>query len=1171
MSTAPSCRRIRCFSILIAAAIPAAAIGAPGTPPAPDAQPARGALLGDLARDIARCETVLQRHRDGAAAATIAVVSPDDPGILRRAENTLRLAALLESRWHETLDSARLQREFDRMRRDSQRPAWLDELLWALDRDGARVARALVAPDLVTRLAWQHFRSEGVDTTDFSEFVRISAPPADTAARRASQWRVDVAPPDSRGASLGNDAPTAGWRSGGLMTDSGRDGDGGWTGSQYIFWNGVAPWIYTYATDSWRMGTTVGRPPRTTGPSVGWAGDRLFVWGGLDADRQLNFVTAGALYDPVADAWTPISTQNAPQSDGTPVVWTGTSVIGMGGRYPQKGTDSHCTCTIFTVTSNTFFMYTPSTNSWATNLPSGPSGGDSRPIAWTGSEVLVWGGNSESASFCGPFFPSMLIGTGAAFNPTTMSWRTISPSGAPSARRDHMGAWTGTEWMIWGGNAFGSGFYDGALYNPATDSWRPVSTSGAPQIAGGSLVWTGSQALLRGNDAVNGPESGARYDPVTNTWTSLARPPFATGGRAAWTGTTALYLATTHGGRYSPATDSWTEVLSPGTGPVSRRAGGAAVYTGAELLVWGGQTWDQSAISTGDRFSLATGAWTPMSTDGAPPGIVTPNSAWTGDAMLVQYGAQGGRYYPATDSWLPMSSAGAPSANLAVWTGTEFIVWNGGGARYRPAVDQWFPMASAGAPSSAEFLLWTGSRVLTWSRGSHCPPFNPAIADVGALYDPFTDHWFANAPANEYRKSAEGIWAGHEAVLLGGYFDAYNNNICERGFEESTVDLFTPASNAWAFPPVTTAKGVGAVDVWDGGGVIREGGFLEEVYFRQSFPIYSRCTYTIDVPDHQRLDLFTDQVANENSPSPVPHSSNRRAFWTGQDVLHFDFQWGLGAFFSPGLDPNADADGDGAPRSIDCDDADPTTHPGALDVCDFHDNDCDGTVDEDGKVDADGDGHFSCVDDCNDSNTAVYNGAPELCDGLDNNCNGLIDDGAGTDADSDGYNNCTAPRDCNDNNNTVYPGAPELCDSLDNDCDGSIDEGAGVDNDGDGHTTCNDDCNDSLATVWRKPTFFTSLKLSGKTATVISWDDMKPAWGTSSVYDVVRGKMTQLRAAKNFSQATCLGNNRGTNSVIDSTTVPVGDSFYYLTRGQNSCGTGTYGTALSDSTAVACP
>ncbi len=102
------------------------------------------------------------------------------------------------------------------------------------------------------------------------------------------------------------------------------------------------------------------------------------------------------------------------------------------------------------------------------------------------------------------------------------------------------------------------------------------------------------------------------------------------------------------------------------------------------------------------------------------------------------------------------------------------------------------------------------------------------------------------------------------------------------------------------------------------------------------------------------------------------------------------------------------------------------------------------------------------VGDCNDNDSAVYPGAAEICDGKDNNCNGAVDEGLAiatycTDQDGDGHGvtgqamktACIAPRgfglcdgDCNDSDATVYPGAAEVCDGKDNDCNGQVDDGA---------------------------------------------------------------------------------------------------------------------------------
>jgi hypothetical protein len=159
----------------------------------------------------------------------------------------------------------------------------------------------------------------------------------------------------------------------------------------------------------------------------------------------------------------------------------------------------------------------------------------------------------------------------------------------------------------------------------------------------------------------------------------------------------------------------------------------------------------------------------------------------------------------------------------------------------------------------------------------------------------------------------------------------------------------------------------------------------------------------------------------------------------------------------PGTDAN------GGTCGSDCDDWNPMVFPGAPEICgDGIDNNCNGVVDEGcgGCTDHDGDGYLggtdpSCAVDCDDFDASVNPGAQEICDGIDNNCDGQVDESF--DRDRDGFSVCAG--DCDDQDAATYPGAPELCDMLDNDCDGALSRGE-HDADGDSWAGCEGDCDD---------------------------------------------------------------------------------------------------------------
>jgi len=228
----------------------------------------------------------------------------------------------------------------------------------------------------------------------------------------------------------------------------------------------------------------------------------------------------------------------------------------------------------------------------------------------------------------------------------------------------------------------------------------------------------------------------------------------------------------------------------------------------------------------------------------------------------------------------------------------------------------------------------------------------------------------------------------------------------------------------------------------------------------------------------------------------------------GDDCNDMDERYHPGAPEEDCTDPNDyncdgsvgydDADADGFPACEDCDDTAASRNPGALEVCNDVDDDCDGEADEPDAIDAetfftdaDADGfgdaatpvracalpEGATVDDtdCDDSNAEIHPEATEVCDELDNDCDSVVDEDDAADAptwyrdlDDDGHGGsrvtlraCAQPEgttaeatDCDDLRAATNPDADELCNSFDDDCDGDVDEDDALDaptwfNDGD--------------------------------------------------------------------------------------------------------------------------
>ena len=223
------------------------------------------------------------------------------------------------------------------------------------------------------------------------------------------------------------------------------------------------------------------------------------------------------------------------------------------------------------------------------------------------------------------------LNTGGKYNPDANSWTPTSTTNVPDRRAGHSAVWTGSEMIVWGGADVNSlPLNTGGRYNPATDSWAATSTANAPSARWSqTAVWTGTEMIVWG---------GVFFD-----------------------GSNYHYLNT--GGRYNPTTDSWTATSS--TNAPSDRADHTAVWTGSEMIVWGGSEGNNSSLNTGGRYNPSTDSWTATSTTGVPDPRDVHTAVWTGSEMIVwggfgfngSYLNTGGRYNPGTDSWAATSTA----------------------------------------------------------------------------------------------------------------------------------------------------------------------------------------------------------------------------------------------------------------------------------------------------------------------------------------------------------------------------------------------------------------------------------------------------------------------------------------------------------------------------------
>jgi hypothetical protein len=350
--------------------------------------------------------------------------------------------------------------------------------------------------------------------------------------------------------------------------------------------------------------------------------------------------------------------------------------------------------------------------------------------------------------------------------------------------------------------------------------------------------------------------------------------------------------------------DLWFHIS--GSGAPSQRAGASSIWTGSLMLVWGGifVGAEESFLINGGIYNPATDSWTAIDTSGAPLGRVGHTAVWTGSEMIVWGGYfvvndtevfldSGGRYSPETNSWIATTRTNVPAArrlHTAIWAAgpNAMIVWGGyyndgvndhflkSGGIYDPALDSWGPWSSlitqTPAARAGHTVVWTGDAMIVWGGFDSVAGSNYS---TGGMYLPGTMTWvsISNVLAPEARSEHSAIWTGTDMVIWGGRAhdfgqgDQYFNN----------GGRYSLANNRWSATSTSDAPSARAFHsaVWNGtdmivwGGSYYDGSTLANVYFNSG----------------GKYDPLRDHWSETNTENAPAGRTGHNVAWTGVYML----------------------------------------------------------------------------------------------------------------------------------------------------------------------------------------------------------------------------------------------------------------------------------------------
>jgi hypothetical protein len=314
-----------------------------------------------------------------------------------------------------------------------------------------------------------------------------------------------------------------------------------------------------------------------------WSGKELLVWSGVEpdgaTDEAFEVVNDGAAYDPATDSWRELPTAPISGRAGAAAVWAGDRLVVWGGfgAADEALADGA--------------EYLPDQDAWVELPPAPIPGRGDATAVWTGDEVLIVDGAERAGR---PGQVSGLRRDGAAYDPEAGQWRVLPPipdgvwqlrdRGLGPIRERFAGAWAGDHLFVWG--------RDVALYDPGGDAWVRVTAPLTAMWLGGGVtaVRVGDTAVVIGLARRGDPETfGITYSPASGAFGAvpgLSRAVMTGPRQVAAAGDLVALLAVDPASAavWRPGTTGWRSIPTD----LVRGPEAAVVWTGEELLVWGG-------------------------------------------------------------------------------------------------------------------------------------------------------------------------------------------------------------------------------------------------------------------------------------------------------------------------------------------------------------------------------------------------------------------------------------------------------------------------------------------------------------------------------------------------------------------------------------------------------